>query len=329
MEKKTPLTVSYRDGKITVNFKNAQNRPYSWSSKNRTLRSGKTVVKTGLRMSNLFTRSNRRRIKSVVKNLEKNEPNVRTRPQQGGTCWFHGIINGLLMSPRSRKILEQRIPPASANTSVTANTNTCPSRSASSRYFWNYIRHRLSGRGRVNARYVNKNVIKNLGLRKRGVFPNFSAMIPRPTNTRRTYTKRFLGSLPFVHGGAFSDLHTVYDKLFPGDWSMYSKNRPTTFVVKKEPETFHEIISHAGHLYNLSHSFIQAYIPGIAGHVMAGYVSRAGNYVIFDSGYGIVLPIDWHVKSGNEEIIEYVRHYYRFPVTRMSKWGVYVKSNPV
>lgn len=66
--------------------------------------------------------------------------------QTGGTCWFHAALNGLIMSPLSRRVVRERIP---SNNSRSV--------------FWNYVRTRLS-RGSVRS-VTNRNVIQSIGLR--------------------------------------------------------------------------------------------------------------------------------------------------------------------
>lgn len=72
-------------------------------------------------------------------------PSPRGHRQTGGTCWFHAVLNGLIMSPIARRILRER-------------------RSDNS-IFWNYIRSRLN-RGNVRS-MSNRNVIESAGLRNR------------------------------------------------------------------------------------------------------------------------------------------------------------------
>lgn len=72
-------------------------------------------------------------------------PSPRGHRQTGGTCWFHAALNGLLMSPRSRRILRER--------------------NSGGGIFWNYIRTRLN-RGNVRS-MTNRNVIESAGLRNR------------------------------------------------------------------------------------------------------------------------------------------------------------------
>lgn len=329
--------------RIRVNFKNtATGTPYVWQSSNRTLRSKNNgqVIQSGVRMSNIFKKSTRRAIKGLIspKSVQPrspkertNSPNVRTRIQQGGTCWFHAIINGLLMSWKSRRMLESRIPLVNTNVGGRSlfSANSCPSRRASGQMFWRYIDHRLSGKGKVSPRYVNKNVIKNLGLRRKSV-PNVLSMIPKSTNTKRTYMRRFMSARSSVMGGTFSDLLNVYDKLFPGEVSMASENKPTTFVIEKGRK-FEKYIMHAGRSYDLSHAYIQVMLPGrLAGHAMAGYVSRLGNYNLYDSGFGIhIKDFRWQMSSADPILLQYLRENYRLPVTKVSKWAIYIRTDKI
>lgn len=339
---KKNFMVGYSTGGFTVSFKNNKGTPYYWSSATRTLERSGSSPKRKVRMSDVFPKSIRRAIKSALpprsrKNSPQpknstNSPNVLTRPQQGGTCWFHAIINGLIMSWKSRQILERYYIPL-ANTNIGErslfSTNSCPSKHASGRLFWSYIEHRLSQqKGRVNDRYRNANVIRNLGIRRRGPFPNLLAMVPRIGNTKRTYMRRYARSRSAVFGGTFSDILNVYEKLFPGDYSLMSENKPTAFVITKGKQ-FKRYIRHAGYEYDLSHGYIQVVTPGsIMGHAMAGYVSRLGNYNMYDSGYGKHFKKEpWYLESEDKHLIQWIRERYSVPVTKVSKWAFYVRRN--
>lgn len=296
-------------------------------------------------MSNIFKKSTRRAIKGLLNSAPvlprsqkspTNSPNVLTRRQQGPTCWFHATINGLLMSWKSRRMLESRIPLANTNiggrsifSSNSSLTNSCPTRRASGQMFWQYIADRLRGKGTVSPRYVNKNVIKNLGIRRKYV-PNVVSMIPRLSNTKRTYMRRFTSARSSVMGGTFSDLLNVYDKLFPGEVSMASENRPTTFVIKKGND-FEKYPRHAGRNYDLSHAYIQVMISSrLAGHAMTGYVSRLGNYNLYDSGYNrYVKDFRWQMSATDPILIDYIRENYSLPVTKVSKWAIYIRSDKI
>ncbi len=348
---KKDLEIRQVKRRIRVNFKNTETGiPYVWQSSNRTLRSKNNgqVIQSGVRMSNIFKKSTRRAIKGLISptpvrsrspnKSPTNSPNVRTRTQQGPTCWFHAIINGLLMSWKSRKMLENRIPLVNTNvggrslfsSSPSSATNSCPSRRASGQMFWRYIEHRLrGGKGTVSPLYTNKNVIKNLGIRRKS-FPNVASMIPRTTNNKRTYMRRFMSARSSVMGGTFSDLLNVYDKLFPGEVSMASENKPTTFVIKKGND-FEKYPSHAGHEYDLSHGYIQVMLPGrLAGHAMTGYISRLGNFNLFDSGYNRhIKNFRWNLSGSNMILLGYIREYYRLPVTKVSKWAIYIRTDKI
>lgn len=233
-------------------------------------------------------------------------------------------------------MLESRIPLANTNiggrsifSSNSSLTNSCPTRRASGQMFWQYIADRLRGKGTVSPRYVNKNVIKNLGIRRKYV-PNVVSMIPRLSNTKRTYMRRFTSARSSVMGGTFSDLLNVYDKLFPGEVSMASENRPTTFVIKKGND-FEKYPRHAGRNYDLSHAYIQVMISSrLAGHAMTGYVSRLGNYNLYDSGYNrYVKDFRWQMSATDPILIDYIRENYSLPVTKVSKWAIYIRSDKI
>lgn len=257
--------------------------------------------------------------------------NVLTHKQKGGTCWFHAALNGLLMSWKSRRILEQSMQIVNTNIggrSIFNDGNTCLPKRASSQLFWNYIAHRLGSRkGNVNARYVNANIIRNIGLRRKR-FPDVLGIVPRFTNTKRSYVRRLMSSRHGVFGGVFSDMINLYDKLFHGDFSMKSENKQTSFVIEKG-RNFDKMIFHAGKRYELSHSYLQISGP-FEGHVMAGYLSRVGNYNVFDSGQNIIYnKLPWYSDKADEIIMDICREEYGMIVTKISKWAVYVRSDRI
>ena len=260
--------------------------------------------------------------------------NVLTHKQKGGTCWFHGAINGLLMSWKSRRMLEQHIQLVNTNIGGRSlfdeNNTACLSKNAPRQLFWSYIAHRLGSRkGNVNARYVNANIIRNLGIRRKN-YTNIIGMIPRFTNTKESYMSRFTISRHGVRGGSFYDMINIYDKLFPGDYSMKSENKSTSFVIQKG-KNFDKVILHSGKRYELSHCYIQIELPGsLGGHVMAGYVSRLGNYNVYDSGQNIIYnKLPWYNDSADSDLVDTVREEYGIPVVKVSKWAVYVRSDRI
>ncbi len=310
--------------KNTIQFKNTNNTIYHLNIQNKILKNANgKVLQTGVRLKDLFSKERIKYIYSLMYPKPINSPSVRTRRQQGGTCWFHAIINGLLMSPKARSILARRIPPINTkvgDVSIFSNHNSCPSKSASGELFWSYIAHRIGKIGVVNVHYKNKNVIRNIGLR--ATKTKFLAMIPRLTNTKRTYMKRLLSSRSSVMGGIVTDMYHVYDKLFPGDWSKIGENKPTTFVVKKGKE-FDKHIKHAGADYDLSHCYITCH--GVAhGHAITGYVSS--DLYIYDSSFDKRKKIDWNLKSSDKEIKEQIiKKDHKFSVIRLIKYATYVK----
>lgn len=269
----------------------------------------------------MFSENNKRR-----KNV-----NVLTHRQKGGTCWFHGAINGLLMSWKSRRVLEQSIEYVNTNIggrSIFDEGPTCLSKRAPRQLFWSYIVHRLgSTKGNVNARYVNADVIRNLGLRRKR-FPNILSMVPRLSDTKRSYVRRFMMARHSVYGGTLSDMINLYDKLFPGDFSMKGEAKATTFVIEKA-KNFPKMMRHNGHQYELSHCYIQ--IAGaLGGHVVAGYLSRVGNYNVFDSGVNeIYRKLPWYDERSDQILMDIVREDYRIPVKKVSKWAVYIRSDRI
>lgn len=199
---------------------------------------------------------------------------VKGHKQKGGTCWFHAIINGLLMSPLARKVLMNKLRFVShgerltniGGRSIFNNNSACPSvKYTKESVFWDYIRKRLRG-GRVPVTNVkNSNIIMSTGLR---------------TNS--------------VRGGRFTDMYTLYKKLFPGDYKISFIGSSTPTFVFKIGKKFNRIVFHHGAVYALSHSYIT--LPGRKSdtrHSVAGFINRNGNPKVYDSARNIYLNSNW------------------------------------
>jgi hypothetical protein len=206
----------------------------------------------------------------------------RTRVQQGGTCWFHAIVNGLLMSARPRRYLKQM----TANVpSVNFETEVCPSKNASREWFLKYIKHRLQGPGTVHNVFRNANVIKSVGLRGFG----------RPGTARYSlfvFANKLTGSKG--HGGTVGDLYWFYDKMFPrGDFIIKKFGGFTSAFGKTNPEVPHSFVKN-GEEYELTHSWINFWVRPVGGHAIAGYKTSRGDFVAYDSAFDKKVPdYDW------------------------------------
>jgi transcriptional regulator of met regulon len=123
--------------------------------------------------------------------MNSHSPIVSGYKQKGGTCWFHGALNGLLMSPIARQILKKKI--ASYKHSV----------------FWNFVRQRLEGRGDIQI--SNENVIRSIGLRKRnscvrgGNFMDMYKLYEKlfPGDYKVSFTRPGTPTFVFKHGTKF------------------------------------------------------------------------------------------------------------------------------
>lgn len=252
--------------------------------------------------------------------------NVATRVQQGGTCWFHAIVNGLIMSYRSRKYLKQSI-----NSKGITNNNLgvggCP-RTIDG--FWKYIAYRLKEPKTISPRIRNVNVIKASGARRRVANP--LGFIPRRGNTKSNYTRRIALSRSSVTGGTISDLYNIYTKLFGKDFSNNTRSTPI-FVIRKGNDFQKVILNNKGVEYALSHSYIALNgRGGLFGHAIAGYISRNNAYRIFDSGWNVAHSFDWSVSDGDKHLLDwYNKEYmpYGLKLTSMKKWAVYVRMDKI
>jgi hypothetical protein len=263
----------------------------------------------------------------IQKISPKYEPKIRFRKQQGGTCWFHALLNGLLLSHYGRKLLIKRINEINNSNNMGlsrlfGNGNACPSKKASPSLFWNYIRHRLEGKGNVNAMYKNAQVIQNLGLRKRGL----SKLIPR---IGKPYLRRAATGIPFVHGGGLlPDVNNFYSKLFPHDYKVGFDGKSTpTIIISKKARHFHDYVKHNDALYRLSHCMISVFFPGhLGGHLVAGFITRTGNHMIYDSAWTVFIKnFRWNSSADDSELLELFKKSYGLPFTNIEKRAVYIK----
>lgn len=201
---------------------------------------------------------------------------VRTREQQGGTCWFHAIINGLLMSPRPRRLLKEMV----ANVPGTVNSNVCPSKKASREWFLRYIKHRLEGPGTVNNIFRNADVIRSSGLRGPG---RYSAL---------AFMNKLTGSQG--HVGNEGDLMWFYKKMFPRSIFLIKKFGGFSGHFGRSNPSVPHFITKDGLNYELTHAWIHFWVKPVFGHIITGYKTAQGNFVAYDSAFGKKVPdYDW------------------------------------
>lgn len=206
---------------------------------------------------------------------------VRTRKQEGGTCWFHAIINGLLMSPRPRRLLKQMV----ANVSVTGNMNVCPSKRASREWFLQYIKHRLEGPGTVHNVFKNVNVIKSVGLRGLGSPKSTRYSLLSVVNALRRGN---------ASGGSVGDMEWFYKKMFPGSIFIFKKFGGFAGHFGRSNPSVPHFITKNGRNYELTHALISFWIKPVAGHAITGYKTARGDFVAYDSGFDKKVPdYDW------------------------------------
>lgn len=228
----------------------------------------------------------------VANKIGKNVP-VRTRSQQGGTCWFHAILNGLLMSSRPRRLLRTMV----ANVApMNLSGDVCPPRQAKREWFLKYIKHRLESSGPVHNAIRNENVIRSIGLRGIG----------RPATTRYSITS-VVGTMTHgAVGGTINDLVWFYNQMFPGQFTSRDGASTPLFVMKKfgshfghaNPAVPHEMTRN-GVRYELTHAWITYRTGLVAAHAIAGYKTAGGEYKAYDSSWGIVPGYDWTKAAAN------------------------------
>jgi hypothetical protein len=207
---------------------------------------------------------------------------VRTRRQQGGTCWFHAIINGLLMSPRPRRLLKRM----TANVPSSAvNSNACPSRRTSREWFLRYIKHRLEGPGTVNSVFRNANVIRSAGLRGLGSPRSARYSLMSVANSLRGGN---------ASGGSVGDMAWFYKKMFPGPMFAFQKFGGFGSHFGRSNPSVPHFITKNGLKYELTHALISFWVKPLSGHAITGYKTARGDFVAYDSGFDKKVPdYDW------------------------------------
>lgn len=215
-----------------------------------------------------------RQLANVAKS--ENRPSIRYRKQQGDTCWFHSIVNGLLMSERPRAILK-RMSENVPEDNRRRNFSLCPLRTAPSLLFWRYIKHRLDGFGGVNSAFKNTNVIRSANFR------GFEYRV-------RTFLKKGLRAAMArdkYDAGTKHDMFAFYRKMFPHGLFLLREYEDTPI-----PHTLP-----GG--YTLTHADISVWeAPSdanaiIYGHAIAGYITPTGKYKMYDSASDKVIDYDW------------------------------------
>lgn len=195
---------------------------------------------------------------------------VKRHKQKGGTCWFHAIINGLLMSPIARKVVLNKLRFVShgerltniQGKSIFSPSSSCPTKTARSALFWDYIRERLRG-GRIPMNTQNRDVIISSGLRNNS-----------------------------VRGGKFIDMYALYKKLFPGDYKISFIGKETPTFVFKHGKTFDRVVIHHDKKYVLSHSYITLTGPESV-HIVAGFINKNGIPIMYNSARNSFHPLNW------------------------------------
>ena len=208
----------------------------------------------------------------------ENRPNIRYRKQQGDTCWFHSIVNGLLLSAHPRAILKQMSEHVPED-NRTRNFNLCPLRTASNLLFWRYIKHRLDGYGGVSAAFKNTNVIKSANFR--GFDYRLRIFLKKGLRAAMARNK--------YDAGTKYDMFNFYRKMFPRG----------LFIMKECDEGPIPHSLPGG--YILTHADVSVWTAPanpntnaiIYGHAIAGYITPGGKYKMYDSASDKVIDYDW------------------------------------
>lgn len=257
-------------------------------NKNNGNRNGTILALKSVDQNMLARNANYANMYNKIANKIGKSIHVRTRQQQGGTCWFHAIINGLLMSPRPRRLLRTMV---AGVTPMNLSGDVCPPRKAKREWFLKYVKHRLESSGPVHNVFKNENVIRSTGLRGLG----------RPSTARYSLSSIVNRVAPGALGGDLGDLVWFYNQMFPGQFTSRDGKSTPLFVMKRfgsllghaNPAVPHELVRN-GVRYELTHGWM-AYRTGlVSGHAITGYKTVGGDFRAYDSAFGTTIEgYDW------------------------------------
>lgn len=278
------------------------------------------LVKRNADYRALYNRvANKAKLKSISVPGIPNTWNIKTRRQQGNTCWFHSIINGLLLSPRPRALMKKLVADVPE---IRVSDTICPSKKAGRQWFLGYIKHRLQGFGPVHSVFKNRNVIRASGLR------GFS--------TQSRTAQMSVTSIMNIELGSIRDLVWFYNTFFPGEFTNRNGTSTPLFVMKHygkvfgtaNPEVPHVLIRN-GLQYELTHAYLSFWTkPLPEGHSVTGYKSRNGSYYIYDSELsGQTIYIDWTKKADVTPLAEFYKQKFGYNIGGLSVHAIYMKKN--
>ena len=197
--------------------------------------------------------------------------------QEGGTCWFHAMMTGFLLSKNGRLYLQNLV----GESGAVAKGDYCPTKFATITDLLPLIRrYLLSG---VNNK---ENIIKAFA-----------------SNVKSNVSKQ--------SGITHKEIHELYKKFFP-DVNLRVRKYYKDNTKPKQNEFIFESGSEVDG--TLSHAYIGIHYSGQkigqgASHAISGIIDERGNYYIFDSATTEYknLGKGWDTKEGMKEIKDYMQ----------------------
>ena len=206
------------------------------------------------------------------------------RKKQGGkTCWFHAALNGFLLSSVGRQFLRYILDTENVKE---ITKDICPMKSLDNRKLaLQLIKGYLNEGISTSKENVNTFVKYNKNMNKGGTV----------NDQAKLYNTLFYKYKSFIKVGYLSNNNKKYK-------TSFEFNGPTNIINKKNLKNNNN--------YILSHSIITVQ-SNTYGHDMCGYKNIKGEYVIFDSGTGKDVDIDWsNFDTLQSNITKYVTKWY-------------------
>lgn len=220
----------------------------------------------------------------------------RMQPRGVSACWFHGLLNGFLLAPRSRELLRARLEKykqtnlANFMRSLGAVGNACPMPGRlNSGVFWAYVNSRLKNSSRnVNSTVSAYTLMRNVQLRKPNASQNrlnTGGWIDVDTFIAKLWPEYHTPNSPIIMLGynpLFGEGVPAYMRLTPGN-PEYRNN----FIKRQGAGVYR-----ASHAY-ISASWIDEKTKKKLGHAITGYIKMDGTQMAYDSNDERSFQCNW------------------------------------
>lgn len=191
-----------------------------------------------------------------------------------GTCWFHAIVNGWILSEPSRKIMKQKLYAFKQSHEMKPFTNiyACPMRGKLPAYFWSYVEYMI--------KYV-EGKSKNTDEFHRKVMNN------KEYSANNLIENMFVRSKAYTDLGQTKNVKMFLELLFPGNWS----NEIGKDIFIKKFKADEKVYTPPG--YRMLHAYIHIVnTQKTAAHAIMGGLCGKRAF-IFDSSIKDIIYKDW------------------------------------